>query len=276
MAAMLEVDGGTITRGRDKEGNWYTWQPVAGEVQKWKAIRLDIPTTIQQILNISELSFQGQHDGPFWLNASPAEVGRAVNAAVDLVQVGQGLTYVRRLESEAVAQVGAWETLLAESKAKLVAMQWWPACGAAWDEVEALLARRDQAQQVWTTTRAKVADVEAAVSQYRAAAQAADTASGLTIQHNATVAVRDRLAKAKADLDTVLRQVRLDTAATVAGEILRGWEEHRVNVRAWVTLRDAVGYAADKAKAATQAKQELVDLEKAVGPAVCAACGRPL
>ena len=69
----LRVDGRTIIRKRGK-GNSYSL-----DKDSYEAFGSDVPEDIAKLLNLSEVSFQGQFDGPFWFDKTPGEVSRALN-----------------------------------------------------------------------------------------------------------------------------------------------------------------------------------------------------
>lgn len=51
-----------------------------------------VPEDVAKALNISDLSYQRQHDGPFWIGSSAAEVSRQVNEIVDLAVIDRTLS----------------------------------------------------------------------------------------------------------------------------------------------------------------------------------------
>lgn len=56
--------------------------------------RNGVPSAIAQLLNLSEINFQGQHDSPFWFNESAGEVSRRLNAIIDLSMIDDALSNV--------------------------------------------------------------------------------------------------------------------------------------------------------------------------------------
>jgi len=53
-----------------------------------------VPDPIAQLLQLTELNFQGQHDAPFWLALSAPEVSRQLNAVIDLSVIDTALSTV--------------------------------------------------------------------------------------------------------------------------------------------------------------------------------------
>ncbi len=64
-----------------------------------EAVKTDVPIEIQDLFNLSEFNFQGQHSGYLLLNDSPGEVAKKLN---DLVGLGIIDTMFRNLASKAL------------------------------------------------------------------------------------------------------------------------------------------------------------------------------
>ncbi len=77
----VRTNGGTqeIRRIRGSRINSYELDDV-----EFKAFGTSVPPDISNLLHLSEINFQGQHDGPFWFSESAPEVSRRLNAIVDL------------------------------------------------------------------------------------------------------------------------------------------------------------------------------------------------
>jgi len=80
----LTVDKTKITRTRSKSINTYKLGKKVFE-----AFGTDVPKKITQILNLSDINFQGvntlgQHEPPFWFSLTAGEVSRELNAIVNL------------------------------------------------------------------------------------------------------------------------------------------------------------------------------------------------
>lgn len=78
----LLIDGQTVKRIRGKQ-NTYMLGP-----KSFAAFGNGVPDDIADLANVDhDLNFQDQHDPVFWLSQSPSEVGRQLNAIVDLESV---------------------------------------------------------------------------------------------------------------------------------------------------------------------------------------------
>jgi exonuclease SbcC len=74
----LEVDDSKVTRTRGKQNKYRL------EDKEYKAFGNEVPKDIQALFQLGAINFQDQHDSPFWLNDSPAQVSRNLNEIVDL------------------------------------------------------------------------------------------------------------------------------------------------------------------------------------------------
>lgn len=87
--ATLLVDDKEITRVSGKGKNYYTL-----DKRKFKSFGAGVPDEISSLLNVSNVTFQRQHDGPFWLSLSPGEVSRELNQIINLSLIDSSLSNV--------------------------------------------------------------------------------------------------------------------------------------------------------------------------------------
>lgn len=80
-----------IERIRSSGGSINTYE-LDGE--EYKAFSTSVPSDISKLLNLNEINFQGQHDGPFWFNETAGEVSRRLNTVVDLTVIDLALSNV--------------------------------------------------------------------------------------------------------------------------------------------------------------------------------------
>jgi len=74
----IETSSHKITRTRGKENTYHL------DGKEYRAFGNDVPESIQNVLQLGEINFQSQHDAPFWLSESAAQVSRNLNQIVDL------------------------------------------------------------------------------------------------------------------------------------------------------------------------------------------------
>lgn len=75
------VDGISITREKSKTSNCYY---IGDKEEIYKAMGNDVPETIQNILNISDINYQKQLAAPFLLSSNSGEVARILNKTANL------------------------------------------------------------------------------------------------------------------------------------------------------------------------------------------------
>ncbi len=85
------------------------------EVSEWNAVGTGVPETVQQTLNISDLSWQSQMDPPFLLSDSPGEVARTLNEVADLDKIDSTLVNINRMARDNRVQL----TEIARAKQQL-------------------------------------------------------------------------------------------------------------------------------------------------------------
>lgn len=85
----LSIDGHTIERKRSKTNNSYTLDGM-----ELKAFGNEVPEDVSRILNLGDLTFQGQHDSPLWFVESAGEVSRRLNSIVDLSLIDSSLSNI--------------------------------------------------------------------------------------------------------------------------------------------------------------------------------------
>lgn len=109
--ASVEVifDGHKVKRTRDASDNVYELDGV-----EFRAFRMDVPDGIAKILNIDEVSFQGQHDSIYWFGATSGDVSRRLNAIVNLDIIDKTLLAITSTFGKAKAVCQTAEQRLSE------------------------------------------------------------------------------------------------------------------------------------------------------------------
>ena len=84
-----------IVRRKGKGINEYTldWRG-AKDSSKFKAFGNDVPKPIADLVNMSDINFQGQHDAPFWFCETAGEVSRQLNKIVNLEIIDKTLSNI--------------------------------------------------------------------------------------------------------------------------------------------------------------------------------------
>ena len=80
----LKVDGYVIKRRKSKKLNEYILITREKKKRIFKAFKAGVPEEIKEVLNMSSLNFQNQHDAPFLLSISPGARARYLNKSINL------------------------------------------------------------------------------------------------------------------------------------------------------------------------------------------------
>lgn len=85
----------TLIRKRSTSQNYYNL-----DGKKYEAFRNDIPETIQNLLQVSDINFQGQHDKHFWFSDTAGEVNRQLNQIVNLEVIDRTVSNLSKKQRE--------------------------------------------------------------------------------------------------------------------------------------------------------------------------------
>lgn len=85
----LTIDKKKIVRRKGKGNNSYTL-----DKQKYEAFGNNVPQPIADLVNMSDINFQGQHDAPFWFRETAGEVSRQLNAIINLEVIDKTLANI--------------------------------------------------------------------------------------------------------------------------------------------------------------------------------------
>ena len=226
----LVAEEHTIGRKRTKNENLYR---LDGE--DYKSFGSGIPDPIQQILNVSEINFQGQHDPPFWLSLSPGEVSRQLNAIVDLGIIDKALAGIKSKVRSATETVKVCNERLKQAETKRDDLAWVKDCQEEFTKVQELDATR-------THRRAKAGQLRTMRDNLHALEQTRHKASSQALASQNLVKLGARLIDGKrqvGDLQRIISECRrlqqiekpdtetLDKSAKQISEIQQKFERFR-------------------------------------------------
>ncbi len=104
----LLMDGHTIVRYRGPKGNY-----LRLDTRKYQAMGGTVPEDVTNLLNIGPANIQSQHDPSWWFSKTPGEVGKELNAIVNLGLIDQTLANIG-------SQVRKNRTIVQVSKERLL------------------------------------------------------------------------------------------------------------------------------------------------------------
>ncbi len=87
----LSIDNKKVIRIRNKSLNTYKF---SGKKEPYVAFGNDVPRDIAELVNVSDINFQGQHAAPFWFCETAGEVSRQLNSIVNLKVIDNTLAEI--------------------------------------------------------------------------------------------------------------------------------------------------------------------------------------
>lgn len=109
-----------LTRKRSASGAVNTYH--LGE-KEFKAFGQNVPSDILELLRLSNLNFQLQHEAPFWFSQTAGEVSRQLNAVIDLSVIDSSLASVAATVREKTTEERLSKERLAKVEAELEEME---------------------------------------------------------------------------------------------------------------------------------------------------------
>lgn len=103
LVAVTLSSGDTITRGRDKKGNYYKVNNT--EFRAFGAG--DPPQEVQALFNMNNINISAQMDAPFLLSSSPGEVAQILNKVVNLDIIDTATSTIRKKKLEVDRELSA-------------------------------------------------------------------------------------------------------------------------------------------------------------------------
>lgn len=116
----LKVDGHTIKRRRSKSVNHYELDGKTLEAFGQGGV----PNDISNILQLSELNFQRQHDAPLWMAMSPGDVAKELNKVVDLDLIDRVMIRLGKQVRTASTELSICEGRLLAARATVEQLSW--------------------------------------------------------------------------------------------------------------------------------------------------------
>lgn len=198
-----KVDGHTINRARAPGVSAYG----LGNTE-YNAVGAGVPTPIADLLNVDDINFQYQHDPPFWLNLSPGDLAKRLNAIVNLQEIDITLANLDRDKRRAATNVELTEARLAAAEERHKELNYVDGVDRALGNV---VARHSDAvdYRARATTARRAAILATGAHQRANAARGAATAvSGALPNPGAAIKARAAAERARGYVHTAKRQAR--------------------------------------------------------------------
>lgn len=116
---VLQCDGHSVSRSREANSNLYRL-----DEREYSAFSNQVPVDIEQLLNLSEDSFQLQHDPAYWLSLSPGQVAKELNHVINLELIDRCQANISSELRKARAVVEVTKNRLETAKKEAEELQW--------------------------------------------------------------------------------------------------------------------------------------------------------
>lgn len=269
----LLVDGHTITRRRTPGGavNEYKLDD-----ETYRAFGVGVPDPITELLNLGPVTWQLQHDAPYWFSDTAGEVSRQLNSIVNLGIIDRALANVAKAHHRARTKLETAEEDLTEANATFKGLAWVPTFAEAVGVVEAVEAAH-------TLAARRAADVALLTTKAQRHRKRLDNATGAAQagENVVTAGGAGILARKRAlALENLIKKARDATTAAAAPvpvvePMALAWKEYKAAKRQRVMLKLILDDIRSKKAAAAKADEARRAAEKEV-PDRCPTCGGSL
>ena len=119
-------EGKIIERIKSDKLNCYNLIDSKGNTETFKGFGQKVPAEIQKLLNLSEINFRFQHDGPFLLGQSPGANARYLNNVVNLDIIDTALYNINKQLREEDWKLRSAKEEKQKQQEKLKEFEWLP------------------------------------------------------------------------------------------------------------------------------------------------------
>ncbi len=154
---VLKVDGRKITRTRSKTVNEYS---LDGKV--FKAFGQSVPDEIEQLLNLSDINWQRQHDAPFWFSLSAGQVSKELNSIINLGSIDDAMNHVASELRKARSSEDVTRQRLTEAEKRRDELEWTGTLNERLTALEQLYSKKEEI----VLKRSRISDLIKRLSEY--------------------------------------------------------------------------------------------------------------
>ncbi len=126
------TEHGTVTRFRGKKNGYTVNQDT------YVAVGTEQPVPVRQVLPLSLLNFQQQHDSPFLLSLSPGQTAKEINKIVDLSVIDACVSWCKKTLAKETTILRAVQDEIQDLRTKQENLSWVPAAQEVWNALEAI------------------------------------------------------------------------------------------------------------------------------------------
>lgn len=128
MQVGANIDGTVVTRFKTGKKNGYK-----AKDEEFVAVGKDQPDEIRQLVKLTDINFQAQHDPPFLLGMTPGQIAREVNKIVDLQAIDTIMAKVKSKVTANRSVMNAVEPRIEAAKETRDSLEWVKDARKDWD-----------------------------------------------------------------------------------------------------------------------------------------------
>jgi len=125
-----------------------------------EAFGSELPEPVQELCNVSDVNFQGQHDPPFWFSLSAGQASRELNAVVNLDEIDRVLAYMAKSVRRTKMEVGLCEKRTKEIERDCKRLAWVSEMEREWKEAEKRKKQLDNMEEELELYRMLLGEVD--------------------------------------------------------------------------------------------------------------------
>lgn len=129
----IQTDLGVVKRRRGKSVNQYVLNG-----KELSAIGRSVPKEVSDVLRLSTLNFQNQHDSPLWLSESPSQVAKNLNEIVDLDLLDKVQKNLNRRVKFLLVEKSVYENKLRFNESEIKELEWVETAKMEFDVIDRL------------------------------------------------------------------------------------------------------------------------------------------
>lgn len=261
------TEHGTVTRFRGKKNGYTVNQDT------YVAVGTEQPVPVCQVLPLSLMNFQQQHDSPFLLSLSPGQTAKEINKIVDLSVIDACVSWCKKTLAKETTILRAVQDDIQDLRTKQENLSWVPAAQEAWNALEVIretITRIDTRISKIETTSNNIREVNITGKNASMVAKALQEFLGTVPVirddrelHNVILSYKESSIKI-AELDGLL------TAFSAFPGLL---QQKRDNDTRYMDVSNAISDILESGNELRKAETELERLEGLLG--VCPVCNQP-
>lgn len=239
-----------------------------------KAFNSEVPGPVRDLLQVSGLNFQQQHDSPFWFTLSPGALSKEINRLVDLEIIDSALKRIGAKKRENALRTKIQKESYADLREQRKALEWTLHCTEDYNALNALWGQ-------WEEVEDDRRELEKALSKYKEHVDAIKTIGQVSADIVPVCEAQEALAACSRDSNKLEQLIasyesiieidveEIENLESCAGRLERS-KRNRARLASLVDEHDR------QDSSYTHAKEKVARLAKKLQGMNCPVCGRSL